>query len=170
MLDQIVEQIIQLKTVIICSAVATLFVTAISLVFCHVFSWRGKNLKLIGFFYNMNIWETIALATCIMKLFVVISLIFGGGHIQMVQIIAYGVLVVAYNICRAEIKEVLPSIVNGGIIMGVLVVVNMLSNYLVEVLFDLKIAIALGILGVFLFLFALYDIASCVLHLIEHKR
>ena len=170
MVEQVVEQIIALKAVIICSAVATLLVTAVSLLFCRVFSFRGKNIKLMGFFYNMTTADTIALATCIMKLFVVLSMIFSGGRIQPVQIAAYGTLVVLFVICRHKIREIVPTLVNGAIIIGVLIVVNMLTSYLREVLFDMRIAVALVFLGIFLALFALYDIGTCVLHMIEARE
>lgn len=170
MLEEVVNQIVALKMVIICSAVTTLLLTVFSLVICRVFSWKGKNIKLVGFFYDLSVFDTIALGTCIMKVFVIVSLLFSGGRIEPVQIMAYAVLVLAYNFCRLDVKEFLPSIVNGAIIVGVLIVANMLSSYLREVLFDMRIAVALALLGVFLVLFALYDVASCVLRMIEYRK
>ena len=170
MLEAVVEQIIALKLVIVCSAVTTLVLTVIGLVFCKVFSWRGKNIKLLGFLYGLSVADTIALAICIMKLFVVVSILLSGGRIQPVQIATYAVLVLAYQSCLRDFKEFVSGLINTTIIIGVLVVANMLSSYLREILFDYTIAIALVLLGLFLVLFALYDIACCVLCMVERRE
>lgn len=169
-MDELIKQLILLKPMIVISAVGTVAIALVLLICCRKFKWTGSGIRIIGFFYDASMLDSVTLAICLLKFFLVISLFFSKGRIALIHILFFGVLVVAYNICRHKIKEVFVSIFNGAVIMGVLYVSNFLLSYLREILFDVKIAIALVFLAVFLLLYTLYDIASCVLNIVSDKR
>ena len=169
-MEAIVEQLILLKSFIITSAVGTLFITVFMLILCRKFSWSNKNIRLIGFFYDASMADSVTLAVCASKLFLVISILFSKGRISLIHICFFGLLVLIYNVCRHNIKDMGVSLFNGLVIMGVLYVSNFLISYITEVLFDIKIVIALFFLGVFLILYALYDIACFILSIINSRK
>lgn len=169
-MDAFLEQLILLKSFVIIAAIGTLGITIFFLIACKSFSWNGKNIRLIGFFYEASMAESVTLATCALKLFLVLSLLFTKGRIATIHICFFGVLVLVYNICRHNIKDMGVSLFNGVVIMGVLYVSNFLISYLNEVLFDPKIAVALVFLAVFLVLYSLYDIACCILAIVNSRK
>lgn len=169
-MDELIKQLILLKPMIIISAIGTLVVLAVLLILGRRFKWTGGGTRIIGFFYDATMLDSVTLAICMLKFFLVISLFFTKGRIASVHIIFFGVLVIAYNLCRRKIKEMFVSLFNGFVIMGVLYVSNFLLSYLREILFDVKIAIALVFLAIFLLLYTLYDIASCILSIVSDKR
>lgn len=170
MLENILEQIMMMKSLIVIAAVGTIILTILCLVYCRKFAWESSNLKLIGFFYDMDMSDTFVLAVCMLKLFLVISLLFTKGRIETVHIYFFGVLVIVYNIFNRKLKDVVVSLFNGAIIMGVLFVSNLLLSYLREILFDYKIAIALVFLAIFLIMYATYDVGYCILSIVEHRE
>ena len=169
-METIVEQLILLKPFVVISAIGTLAITVFFLVFCRRFSWNEKNIRAIGFFYDASIADTVTLAICILKLFLVISILSTKGRIELIHICFFGVLVLVYNICRHNLKDMCVSLFNGLVIMGVLYVSNFLLSYLREVLFDIKIVVALFFLAIFLILYSLYDIAGCILAIVNSRR
>lgn len=170
MLDAVVEQMILMKSLIIISAVSTVVLTVACIIFCRYFHWEHHNIRLMGFFYDLSMADTFVLAVCMLKLFFIISLLFNKGRIETVHICFFGALVLVYNLFRRKWKDMLVSIFNGTVIMGVLFVSNLLLSYLKEVLFDVKIAIALVFLALFLILYAIYDVGQCILSIIESRE
>lgn len=169
-MDELIKQLILLKSTVIIAAVGTVIIALALWLCCRKFKWTGKTTRIIGFFYDATMLDSVTLAICMLKFFLVISLFFNKGRIELIHILFFGVLVLAYNICRRKIKEVFVSLFNGVVIMGVLYVANFLLSYLREILFDKKIAVALVFLSIFLLLYTLYDIASCVLSIVSDKR
>ena len=169
-MEAIIEQLILLKSFVVIATAGILVITALFLVFCRHFSWDEKNIRAIGFFYDSSISDTVTLATCILKLFLVISILFTKGRIELIHICFFGVLVIVYNLCRHNLKDMGVSLFNGVVIMGVLYVSNFLLSYLREVLFDVKIVIALVFMAIFLVLYSLYDIACCILAIVNSRK
>lgn len=170
MIEAIIEQMILLKTMVVVTAVCTVALTVCYFVFCRRFSWVHANTRVIGFFYDMNMSDTFILAVCMLKLFLVISLLFNKGRIETIHICFFGVLVLVYNLFRHRVKDMAVSIFNGFVIMGVLFVSNLLLSYLREVLFDFKIAAALVFLAFFLLLYAAYDVGYCILSIVDSRE
>lgn len=169
MLDAVIGQIILLKPTIITTAIGTVLIITALLIGSRQFAWGANNVGLIGFFYDIPLKECLLLSTCMLKLFLVISMLFSKTRIAVVHIAFFGVLVLIYNILRHRIKEMLISIFNGAIIMGVLYVAMFLISYLRNVLFDPWIFIGLILLSVFLILYALYDVAWSVLNIVSGR-
>ena len=169
-MDALIDQLILLKTLVIISAVGTFLLTIFLLLSCKRFRWKDKNIRLIGFFYEASMSDTITLAVCLLKFFLVLSLLFTKGRIELIHIYFFGALVLAYNICRHNLRDMGVSIFNGVVIMAVLYVANFLWVYLNEILFDIKIAVALVFLAIFLLLYAAYDIACCVLTIVNSRK
>ena len=169
MLDAVIEQIILLKPTIITSAVGTIIVLAVILLLSRKFSWRANNVGLIGLFYDSTYFETVLMAVCLIKLFLVISMMISGTRLSMVHIVFYGVLVLIYSVMRHSIKEIMISLFNGVIIMGVLYISMFLLSYLREVLFDVKIVIAMVLLSVFLVMYSLYDLMWSILNIVSSR-
>ena len=156
MLDEVIGQIILLKPTIITTTIGTILTISFLLFGSRRFSWNARNVGLIGFFYEISAKECILLALCMLKLFLVISMLFTKTKIAVVHIFFFGILVLLYNILRHQFKEMMISIFNGVIIMGVLYVAMFLISYLRNVLFDIKIFLGLVMLCIFLVLYAMY--------------
>ncbi len=169
LVGDIINQIILLKTMIIVTAVGTLLLLSVLTILCRKFSWEKLNLRVIGFFYDAKLYDTILLAVCLLKFYLVISILITKGKIYPVHIFFYGFLVLIYCVLRHKIKETLVSLFNAVLIMGILYVANFLISYLENVLFDVKILIALVFLAIFLVLYALYDMAGCILNIVSSR-
>lgn len=169
MLDSVIGQIILLKPTIITTAIGTVLIISLLLFGSRQFSWNARNVGLIGFFYEISAKECIMLALCMLKLFLVISMLFTKTRIAVVHIVFFAVLVLLYNILRHQIKEMLISIFNGAIIVGVLYVTMFLISYLRNVLFDVRIFIGLILLCIFLVLYAMYDVAWSLLNIVSGR-
>jgi len=170
MLEAIIEQIVLLKTMMITTSIGTIVILAIILFCSRKFSWNAWNVRLIGFFYESKMTDSVLLAICLVRFFLVISILFSKGRFQLVHIVFYGMLIITYNIIRRNAKEMIVSIFNGLLIMGILYVSGFLISYLENVLFDVKIVIALVFLGIFLVLYALYDMAGCILNIVNTRE
>ncbi len=169
LIGQVITQIILLKNMIIVAGVGTILLLIALLVLCRRFSWEKRNLRLIGFFYEARLYDSVLLAICLTRFYLVISILITKGQIYPVHILFYGALVILYNIIRHNLKEMFVSIFNGVLIMGILYVAGFLISYLDNVLFDVRILIALIFLAIFLVLYALYDMAGCILNIINSR-
>lgn len=169
MIETLIEQIILLKPMLLISAIGTVIILTILLICSGKFSWNNWNIRVIGFFYDSKMTDSILLSVCLVRFFLVISILVTKGRIYLVHIIFYGMLILVYNIIRHRLKEMFASIFNGILIMGILYVSGFLISYLSNVLFDVKIVIALVFLEIFLILYALYDMASCILNIVNSR-
>ena len=169
MLEDIVKQLMLLRPTIITSAVGMIIFMVIMLVVCNKFEFTGKNLKVLGFFFDMKVTDSISLAVSILKFFLIVSMFFTGGKIQTVHIVSFAVLVVVFNACQLRFKSVLVSLFNSTVIIGVLMLIKFLVAYLHNVLFDVRILIAVVLMGIFLALYTFYDIGLCVNIIIERR-
>lgn len=169
MLEDIVKQLMLLKPTIITSAVGMVTFMVVMLIICNKFSFTGKNLKILGFFFDMKVSDSISLAVSILKFFLIVSMFFAGGKIQTVHIVCFAMLVVVFNICQLKIKSVLVSFFNSTVIIGVLMLIKFLVAYMHDVLFDVRILIAVVLLGIFLTLYTIYDIGLCVSIIIDRR-
>jgi len=169
MIDTIIDQIILLKPLMITTAVGTVLILATLLISSRKFSWNAWNVRIIGFFYDAKMTDSVLLSICLVRFFLVISILISGGDIYPIHIYFYGLLIITYNIIRHRLKEMAVSVFNGILIMGILYVSGFLMSYLQNVLFDIKIVIALVFLGIFLLLYALYDMAGCMLNIVNSR-
>lgn len=169
LVGKIINQIILLKTMMIVTAVGTVVLLAVLLFLCRKFSWEKGNVRVIGFFYGARMMDSVLLAMCLIKFYLVISLLIAKGQVYPVHIFMYGSLVLMYGLCRRRLKEMIVSVFNAALIMGLLYVSGFLISYLENVLFDVKIMIALIFLAIFLVLYALYDLMGCVYNIIESR-
>lgn len=161
MYHDIVTYIGQLRIFLLVSAVGTLLLGAVLLFACRRFSWEGRNRKLIGFFYEMSLWDTVGMACCILKCFLLLSLVLTGGNVAMIHIVMYVVLHLCYILHRRSMRGVAADLGMGVIATAVLLVMSMLYGYLHEILFDGRIACVVVLLGVLLFLYGVCDVFRC---------
>lgn len=169
MLDAVIKQIILLKPTIVTAAVGTVILIIVLLLMSKEFSWNAKNVGLVGFFYESSIKECVMLSTCLLKFFLVLSMLIYRERLAVVHIAFFGVLVVLYNLMRRNLKEMLVSLFNGAIIVGLLYVAMFLMSYLKEILFDVRIFIGLILLSIFLILYSLYDVAWSILNIVTGR-
>lgn len=170
MAEDIVRQIMQLKTFIITAAAGNILLTAAMFFACRRFTFRRKNLKLVGFLFDMGMRDTFMLATALLKVFFVLSLFIAGGKTERIHVLFFGVLAVVCSFWGKRVKDVAVSLFNGTVMTGVLFLASLLASYLRDVLFDFRIAAALVVLAVFLMLYALYDLGCSVLSVVEMRR
>lgn len=169
MIDAVIEQLILLKPMLITTCIGTVIILTILLFFSRRFSWNAWNVRIIGFFYEAKMSDSVLLSICLVRFYLVISILITMGRIYPIHIYFYGMLIITYNLIRHRFKEMLVSIFNGILIMGILYVSGFLMSYLKNVLFDIKIVIALVFLGIFLVLYALYDMAGCILNIVNSR-
>lgn len=169
MIETLIDQIILLKPFLITTAIGTIVLLTILLISSRKFSWNSWNVRIIGFFYESKMTDSVLLSICLVRFFLVLSILLTKGTIHPVHILFYGMLILMYNIIRHRIKEMFASIFNGVLIMGILYVSGFLISYLTNVLFDIKIVIALVFLEIFLMIYALYDLASCVFNIVSSR-
>lgn len=170
MIEIIIDQIILLKPLMITTGIGTAILLTMLLILSRKFSWNAWNVRIIGFFFDAKMSDSILLSICLVRFYLVISILVTKGKIDIVHILFYGGLILVYNIIRHRFKEMIVSIFNGVLIMGILYVSGFLISYLENVLFDIKIVIALIFLGIFLVLYALYDMAGCVLNIVNSRE
>ncbi len=161
MLDSILEAITQLKTFIMVSAIGILCVGIILLIVCNKFSWDSKRRKFIGFFYRMGTWDTFGISCCLIKIFLTISFMVTKGRIELLQIIIFVILKICYIIHRKSVRGIVMDIGLTLVSIIVMVIMNMLYHYLNDIIFDAKIAVIIGVLGVLLCLYSIYDLFCC---------
>ncbi|MBR3807695.1 MAG: hypothetical protein IKJ15_04915 [Lachnospiraceae bacterium] len=170
MLDSVLEAFMQLKTFILVSGIGIVLVGIFLLFFCSKFSWTGKNLKAIGFFYNLSVWDTVGLACCFIKFFLIFSIMITTGKADFIHMIIFGVLELFYIIHRRSFKGVLLDVVLCVVSVIVLNIMNMLHHYLNEILYDVKIVCVVWLLGILLCLYSIYDLMHCVKTVVETKE
>ena len=85
MLDSVLEAIMQLRTFILVSGIGIVLIGVYLLFRCRKFDWNRKNLKLIGFFYNLSVWDTVGISCCFMKVFLIISILITTGKVEIIH-------------------------------------------------------------------------------------
>jgi hypothetical protein len=131
---------------------------AFLLIFCQKFSFKGKNLKTIGFFYSMKVWDTIALAIGIAKICLFISFFITVGKVSNAHIGVYVMLHMVYMIHRRDLKGLPGDIFNGIATCGVMSIMGMLYNYLKDVMFDWRIQMVIILMMIITCGYALCDL------------
>lgn len=170
MLDSVLEAIMQLKTFILVSGIGIVLIGAYLLIKCRKFSWDSKNLRLIGFFYNLSVWDTIGISCCLAKIFLIFSILITTGLVETIHIIVFIVLELCYIVHRRSIKGVMLDVVLSVVSIIVLNIMNMLHHYLNEIVYDIKIVIVVYLLGILLCLYGIYDWAHCAQTVIEKRK
>lgn len=161
MLDKIVDSVGDLKMFIIVTAVATVIMGVFLLVYCRKFSFEGKNIKTVSFFYSMKVWDTIALAVSAAKVCLFVALIITGGNVKTIHIIVYVVLHVIYMVHKKNIKQLPGDLFTGVATCGVMSIMGMLYNYLIDVVFDWRIKAVIVLMLILVCGYALCDVFRC---------
>ncbi len=170
MLDSVLEAIMQLKTFILVSGIGIVLIGVFLLICCRKFSWNGKNLKLMGFFYNLSVWDTVGIACCFMKIFLIFSILITTGKVDLIHMIIFGVLELCYIVHRRSLHGVLLDIVLCVVSIIVMNIMNMLYHYLNEIVYDIRIAIVVWLLGILLCLYGVYDLMHCAKTVVESRK
>ncbi len=170
MLDSVLEAIMQLRTFILVSGIGIVLIGVYLLFRCRKFDWNGNNLKLIGFFYNLSVWDTVGIACCFMKVFLIISILITTGKVEMIHMIIFGVLEICYIIHRRNPKGILLDLVLSIVSIIVMSIMNMLHHYLNEIVYDMKVAIVVWLLGILLCLYGIYDLMHCAKTVLETRK
>ena len=161
MLDSILEAIMQLKTFIFVSAIGIILVGFFLLIVCNKFSWNSSRRRFIGFFYAMKTWDVFGVSTCFIKIFLTVSFLVTKGQISLLHIVIFVILKLCYIIHRRSLRGMVLDIGLTLVSIIIMVIMNLLYNYLNDIIFDIKIAIVIGILGVLLCMYAIYDLFCC---------
>lgn len=170
MLDSILEAVMQLKTFILVSGIGIVFVGVFLLISCSKFDWNKRNVKLIGFFYNLSVWDTVGISCCLMKIFLIFSILITTGKVDMIHMIIFGVLELCYLIHRKSTKGLMLDLVLCIVSVIVMNIMNMLHHYLNEIVFDMKVAIVVWLLGILLCMYSIYDLMHCAKTVLETRK
>ena len=157
MLNQVINIGAELRMFLIVCAVVSIAMGGFLLIFCRKFSFDGKNLKTIGFFYRMKTWDTIALAVGIAKVCLFISFFITVGKVSNAHIGTYIFLHVIYVIHRRDIKGLVGDVFSGVATCGVMAIMGMLYNYLHDVIFDWRIQVVIILMMIIICGYALCD-------------
>lgn len=170
MLDSVLEAIMQLRTFILVSGIGIVLIGVYLLFRCRKFDWNRKNLKLIGFFYNLSVWDTVGISCCFMKVFLIISILITTGKVEIIHMIIFGVLELCYIIHRRSPKGIVLDLVLSAVSIIVMNIMNMLHHYLNEIVYDIKVAIVVWLLGILLCLYGIYDLMHCAKTVLETRK
>lgn len=168
-MEEVIKQLILLKPLVAVAAVGTIIFTIAFIIILKTFSFQERTLKLMGFFYDMKVADSMAIAVTLLKFYLVISLAFMKGRVELIHIVMYGILIIFFNLYIRRIKDVLVSVFNGAVVIGVLQITKFLVSYLTKVLFDKRILVALVLIGIFLALYSIYDIFCCIASIIDKR-
>ena len=170
MLDSILEAITQLRIFILVSGIGIVLIGIYLLIQCRKFDWNKKNIKLIGFFYNLSVWDTVGISGCFMKIFLIISILITTGKAEMIHMIIFIILEICYIIHRRSTKGFMLDLVLSMVSIIVMNIMNMLHNYLNEIVYDMKVAVVVWLLGILLTLYGVYDLMHCVKTILETRK
>lgn len=162
MLNQILEIVAELKVFIIVSIAVIIVIGAFLLIFCRKFAFDGKNIKVIGFFYDMKAWDSMSLAVGIAKVCLCISFFITGGNVERSHIGIYLLLHLLYMIHRSDVRGLPNDIFNGIATCVVMGIMGMLCDYLRDVMFDWRIKAVIILMMIIICGYALCDLfCSC---------
>lgn len=170
MLDSILEAVMQLRTFILVSGIGIVVVGLFFLLRCRTFDWNKRNLKEIGFFYNLSVWDTVGVACCFVKVFLIISILITMGKVDVIHMIIFGILEICYIVHRRSIQGVLLDVVLCTVSVIVMNIMNMLHHYLKDIVFDMRIASVIVLLGILLCLYSIYDLLHCVKVIVDSRK
>ena len=170
MLDSVLEAIMQLRTFILVSGIGIVLISLYLLIRCRKFDWNKKNLKLMGFFYNMSVWDTVGISCCFMKIFLIFSILITTGKVEIIHMIIFGILEVCYIIHRRSAKGIMLDVVLSIVSIIVMNIMNMLHHYLNEIVYDIRIAVVVWLLGILLCLYGIYDLMHCAKTVLETRK
>ena len=157
MLNQVINIVEELKMFLIVCVVVSVAMGGFLLIFCRKFSFDGKNLKTVGFFYRMKVWDTIVLAIGVAKVCLFISLFITLGKVSGAHIGAYICLHIVYIIHRRDIKGLMGDVFSGVATCGVMSIMGMLYNYIHDVIFDWRIQLVIILMMIIICGYALCD-------------
>ena len=170
MLDSILEAVMQLRTFILVSGIGIVVVGLFFLLRCRTFDWNKRNLKEIGFFYNLSVWDTVGVACCFVKVFLIFSILITMGKVDIIHMIIFGILEICYIVHRRSIQGVLLDVVLCTVSVIVMNIMNMLHHYLKDIVYDIRIAIVIVLLGILLCLYSVYDLLHCVKVIVDSRK
>ena len=170
MLDSVLEAIMQLRTFILVSGIGIVLIGLYLLIRCRKFDWNKKNLKLMGFFYNMSVWDTVGISCCFMKIFLIFSILITTGKVEIIHMIIFGILEVCYIIHRRSAKGIMLDVVLSIVSIIVINIMNRLHHYLNEIVYDIRIAVVVWLLGILLCLYGIYDLMHCAKTVLETRK
>ncbi len=169
MKESLIDNLIQMRMVIVVSGVGILLLGLIGVLFSRNFSFKTKRLKFFACLYGLTTSQIMALSVSILKVLFVVSMFFTLVDIKAVHMAYFGILVLISCILRRDLKGIVFGIINGAVMMGILQVAGLLHGYLMDVYFDPKIAIILVVLMIFLGLYAMTDTYATLNLCIEDK-
>ena len=170
MLDSVLDAFMQLRTFILVSGIGIVLVGVFFLLRCSKFDWNKRNLKEIGFFYNLSVWDTVGVACCFVKVFLIVSILISFGKVDVIHMIIFGILEICYIVHRRSLKGVMLDFVLCTVTIIVMNIMNMLHHYLNDIVFDIRIASVIVLLGILLCLYSIYDLLHCVKLIVESRK
>ena len=170
MLNNIIAYIMQLRAFILTSAIGILMTGMVLLWQCRRFSWQGRRRKFIGFFYKQKQLDTIGLSCCILKVFLLFSVIVTLGRVEMIHVGIFILLELCYLMRKRSIKNVLTDVVTGIISTVVLLVMSMLYHYLQEIVYDKRILCLVMMLAVLLCIYSICDVFHYCCYIMADRK
>ena len=105
-----------------------------------------------------------------MKVFLIISILITTGKVEIIHMIIFGVLELCYIIHRRSPKGIVLDLVLSAVSIIVMNIMNMLHHYLNEIVYDIKVAIVVWLLGILLCLYGIYDLMHCAKTVLETRK
>ena len=84
--------------------------------------------------------------------------------------IIFGILEICYIVHRRSLKGVMLDFVLCTVTIIVMNIMNMLHHYLNDIVFDIRIASVIVLLGILLCLYSIYDLLHCVKVIVESRK
>lgn len=167
---EVIDQIQLLKSTIFLTIAMTAVFFVVCMIMTRNFEWNKKKRRLMGLFYNIKNRDSLLIAICMMKFNLVLGILIDGGNIFLVHLVFYAELTVIYIINRRHIKETLLGLFNGIVTVLMLFASDFLNSYLVNVVFNRRIAFVNTLIIIFLLVYSVYDLLWCVVGIVTTNR
>jgi len=115
----------------------------------------------------MDFRDSVSLAVSALKILFVISLIFTSADIAPIHAFFLAVLTILQLISSRDIAYFLFDLFNSAVLLGALIIGNLLSHYMTEVIMDYRVLAALVLLYIVIIIYSLFDVYGSILRIIK---
>ena len=154
---EVYEYIILLKPTIILTLIATGIVFFLFLMITVIFSWKGRNLKLMGYFYGIGTRDLMVLTLLTLKFLFAAVWPFDGTEIDQIHLYIFLILEFLFICIRRKIIAVPVGLLNRAFILGLLYLDDFIQSYMNAVQSTAQLRAVVICLKVFIVLYTAFD-------------
>lgn len=162
--------ILQFRWIMTGSLVLMLVLAAVLLTMLKTFSFgRKRNLVVITLFFNMKKRHRVYLAANCLTLGFVLSALVFAQDMQIAYLVYLLLLAAVAGVSVGSPVELIRSMVGAALIYAAFFLIDVLKNYMYQIIFDVRIAVICVLLCVFMVFFAIYFFLHAVRYMAAGK-